>query len=654
MVDKKRMVAVAIGVSNAEDMRFLPGALNCATKFFEWAQALGYEARLVTDEDNSLPVTVDRLRDEFDAILKDPRAIHRIVIYFAGHGMIRELENGLWFLSDWKKEGLVVAYESLRRRLATFGIDQIAIFSDACRSLPKSARDLLLEERSVLALGPRDGDADLDKFVAAKDGQQTYAVPGSTEADDVCVFSGVLLEALWGTKQEAFSQVAPNNITSSSLGNYLRAEVPRAAKKYGLTLRPSVSPAFPEGDNIYFTAGLLTSAVPPFGWPPPPQGLSPEPPPPSPLTAPESFEDIVSSAPSRADRGAPRGFEESTPSAPKKARLSLLDRLRQQKLPDGFDTGAGFAVEGAAIRRLWTPETVLAEPHLNASWWKVRASDSSRLTSPAPILIEFDDGRFAATAALPDFVTGAVCDRRGVSAVVYRPSYSPAGARSAEDVIGRLERGALRADAVTGLAVRLRLEKHVDPVLGVFAAYLYDSIGDLGSIRRMAYYYVQHQQPIPYDIALLAQVHCRRDGDQSVAYVPAVPQRKPRSEEERQHSWTYEGTPAQQGIVGGAWPWLRQGWAFLADPTDSESTLIRPGLEKLSRHLGQSRFATFDNQGGNALAALFQLVPRNPHGEGGEIPAAYPVTEAVDKRPQQLRRKAGKRRLHRPKLQRLG
>ena len=251
--------------------------MNCAERFFGWGHgAGGYEAILVTDKDS--PVTVGRLRTEFEAVLSDARSIHRIVIYFAGHGMIRELESGLWFLSDWREEGVVVAYESLRQRLATFGINQVAIFSDACRSLPKSVFDLQLEERAVLALGHGQGEPDIDKFVAARDGKQAFVVPGSSESDDVCVFSGVLLEALSGTKPDAFSKFASDSITSSSLGSYLKAEVPRVAQICGLALKPTVVAAFPEGDNIYLTSRNRAVAIPPFQWPTPPGTLATEPP----------------------------------------------------------------------------------------------------------------------------------------------------------------------------------------------------------------------------------------------------------------------------------------------------------------------------------------------------------------------------------------
>ena len=61
--------------------------------------------------------------------------IHRLVFYFAGHGLIREAEGGLWLLSDWYGEQRAVAVEGLKR-LYMHNIQPISIFSDSCRSLP--------------------------------------------------------------------------------------------------------------------------------------------------------------------------------------------------------------------------------------------------------------------------------------------------------------------------------------------------------------------------------------------------------------------------------------------------------------------------------------------------------------------------------------
>src|SRR4051794_28361352 len=111
-----RMVALSIGVGDAPRLPFLPAAVNGARAFYEWATALGYQSKLVTDEAD--PVTVAGLKNELEAILKpEPSPIDRLLLYFAGHGLIREAEEGLWLLSDWRSDLRAVAVEVLKRRL---------------------------------------------------------------------------------------------------------------------------------------------------------------------------------------------------------------------------------------------------------------------------------------------------------------------------------------------------------------------------------------------------------------------------------------------------------------------------------------------------------------------------------------------------------
>src|SRR2546426_2895347 len=131
MPKPERMVAFAFAVADAKPLESLSAALNGARDFVAWASALGYETTLVTDEDERTPATGGRLPNELDAFLKtaatDP--IDRLVLYFAGHGLIQEAEEGLWLVSDWQTAGRAVAVNLLKRHLFTFPIRQISIFS---------------------------------------------------------------------------------------------------------------------------------------------------------------------------------------------------------------------------------------------------------------------------------------------------------------------------------------------------------------------------------------------------------------------------------------------------------------------------------------------------------------------------------------------
>ena len=594
MSSPTRMAALAIGVSDAPPLPFLSGAVHGARAFHEWAQAHGYESRLVTDEDE--PVTAQRVRSELEGLLPGETAIHRLLVYFAGHGVIREVEEGLWLLSDWNQELRAVAVEALRRRLDRYGVGQVAFFADACRSLPADVDTADLTPDALLGKGPAPRSPTppaVDKFIAAQDGTTTFMIPGTDPDDDRCLFSGVLLEALWGTNQKAFSALLPGKVTSRSLGAFLQAEVSQVAESYRLTLVPSWSSTFPEGDDVYFGDGpaVTPPVFPP--WPP--------------------AEDLI------ALDGAVTGAELELRDVPAAERADSLleDQLRNQELPDAFETRSGFAVDGEAVVAIWTAPDVVAEAHDRPNWLRTRQADSGALERPAPVLIELASGLFAATTALPDFIASVVATDRGVAALVYREIYSmPQVATATEDAIVQLERGGLRADDATDLAAELRHDKHADPVRGVISAYLYDSIGDVESIRRMAFFYLQHEQAIPYDIALLAQLEGeRRDDGLLWATVPAVPAREPRTEKERALGWTYSATEELAGVVGGFWPWLRQGWAFLDDPADDGSTLVLPGLIEVADDVTAARFTTLHHAGARRLADVFGL--RDSTHEGG-------------------------------------
>lgn len=607
MPGKRRMAALAIGVGDARPLQPLPAAVNAARGFYEWAQANGYEARLVTDEDE--PLTLVQLRQELLATLQIKPSgvpIHRLLLFFAGHGFIREAEEGLWLLSDWSRELRAVAVEPLKRRLYRYGIQQIGIIADACRSLSDKLDIVDLTPDAVLGRGPVENlvAPEIDRFAAAQDGEEAYAIPGDLPEEDRCLFSGLLLEGLWGKKKTAFSKILPNKVTSSSLGTYLKQEVPLLAQRYQLKLNPTVSYNFPDDDNVYFGDRPPLRPPPTFPeWRDPDSvlkgtganalGNSGTAVTGRRLTHPTGIPEMEGAEKSRLDQARRRVDSLRT-------RLEAKRVVPRSRLPVG-----GFAVESnVAVRAVWSP------PLLPAQWrgptmWQVAEADEQ-----APTLVEFDDGIFAAFAVMPQFFASIVRDAQGVSALVYSPRY---GNRywtvPSERALAEMEGGALRSDQVLDLAVNLREGKHIDPMLGVISAYLYDSIGDADNIRRMACFYVEHYQPIPYDIALLADLRCETRNGVLWAFVPAVAARKARTKAEERYSWTHEGTRATQGAVGGFWPWLRQGWAFLDDPTDHESTLILPRLTDLTSFLVPSRVTTFDQAGGLRLASLFGLVP---------------------------------------------
>ena len=631
MVEEDRKLAIVIGVAGSVPPKYLPGAINGAKAFDQWASQQGYETTLVTDAKK--PVTMQVLREKIETLLTaSPRPIFRIIVYFAGHGLIREISESLWLLSDWQEELRSVAVEPLKRRLSMYGPRQVCIISDACQSLPTNIQQADLVPDAVLGSGPKpiDFSVALDRFFATQDGEEAFMIPGADPQDDRCLFSGVLIEGLWGQPgltQSPFSQLEPDKITGRSLGTYLAAEASQRARNYGLSLTPTISPTFPEGFDDYFRkdGGLKPPTFP--AWPP--QGNltiqkagagpkvsvrvptrdhamrgtdGPARPAPGPLMERFRYEGTYPGIPERHE-------------APIEIQSTAVEQLRSQRLPVGPGQlyFSGMAVSGRELGRLWLGDGVRAKPLDVVNSWSVAELDFDHVVHATPTLIEFADGLFASSVVLPWLFSSLVRDDYGITGVLYRDIYAPVSQSiPTEEALKALEGGTLRADAAADYATQLREGKHADPILGVISAYLYDAVGDVDNIRRMASFYVLANQAIPYDIALLGGLAVSTHSAYGFqVQIPAVKARPPRTEAERTHDWTHCAVDASYGTVAGMWPWMRQGWTYLDHPSDVGSALIIPGLVDLRSSLMRSRFTTFESVAGRAAASLIGLMPHH-------------------------------------------
>jgi hypothetical protein len=203
---------------------------------------------------------------------------------------------------------------------------------------------------------------------------------------------------------------------------------------------------------------------------------------------------------------------------------------------------------------------------------------------------------------------------RGAASVIYRPVLGMVPdsdfddvSKTSEDIVAKLRAGTLTGEKALTIASRIRRFKHVNPMLGVIAAYLYDAAGDRDSIRRVAWFYPMNEQPIPFDVALLAGLKGRRDLDGSIRLnIPPVPGRQPLTDEERAHpEYFLNTTQFDEVLVAGGFPWLRQGWALL----DVAALPVHPSVVEIASHVLPTPFTTLDEYGGAKLANLLD------HGE---------------------------------------
>jgi hypothetical protein len=123
----------------------------------------------------------------------------------------------------------------------------------------------------------------------------------------------------------------------------------------------------------------------------------------------------------------------------------------------------------------------------------------------------------------------------------------------------------LNSDDIRLFTRTMRIAKHVDPMLGIIAAYLYNRIGDIDNIRRMCYYYHWHNQDVPFDIAMLAGVPLKYNSEQRcfVINVPEVKEIPQAERVENAPDFTWESTQSVNVNVAGVTPILRVGWQHI-------------------------------------------------------------------------------------------
>lgn len=98
-----RRVCLAIGISDAGGgLDYLGGAVAGARGVHEWALAMGYESLLLVDElpdGKQTRVDVDSVKQALLRLLPLGTSTDRLILYFAGHGSLAAIDNGLWLQS---------------------------------------------------------------------------------------------------------------------------------------------------------------------------------------------------------------------------------------------------------------------------------------------------------------------------------------------------------------------------------------------------------------------------------------------------------------------------------------------------------------------------------------------------------------------------
>jgi hypothetical protein len=622
-------------------MRFanLDGAAIAASAIGQWALSSSFGAdnvRIVSDEPvggKANPVTRERVQQAVDELFPaGADVVEHFILAFCGHGLTdANLDSISWLFSDslrWKYR--VIANE-FYTELLFHGIQRITLISDACREAPKDLDLMRLDGvRGIAVQGTQVESPKFDRFAACQDGQLGFMVSELNSAKPgKCIFSGVIADVLWGVEPAA---IKDGVITTATFGAYVRSRTAERAKDYHLKLNPQCF-VDPEATVLY------NKAKPPSPW----SGLQPWPPAgdaaamgtagaPAGASTDVGLESVRSNERPMLGSGLNRlelsiskeslgisdkgkellkdiGVLRTTPLATvadaRKRAAGEFRRSLDQVGPLTDPNGSNLIVVGAGAR-LWSRDPVTRAKPTSART-EFRVSSDAEGT---PILVEFANGFFTPIVPYERLYVYVQQNAAGEVLQAYGQHNSSEAFKAALTAIEDFGAGRIGPDRIDELAGRLRVDKHVDPVLGAICAYLYRAIADFDSIRRMAYFYVNNDQPVPFDIALLGAMKVTREADGTPRLqVPAVKARKQQEGKPDLPEFVTAATPVTQAWIGGRCPWLGLGWDYVGLPRPDWAALVE-GLADHTRKIHRNGFTVLPNEVGLALAESWKLQQR--------------------------------------------
>ncbi|MGW5961078.1 hypothetical protein, partial [Methylorubrum thiocyanatum] len=554
----------------------LRAAASDAEAIRDWLAAEGFEIVLLTDTKDGVRGAGRVLLEEVtDAITSfcQRGTLDQLVIYFAGHGL-QYIGSEIWLLSgapDRSNEAINLVKNIDFAR--DCGIPNVVLISDACRLIPRGGKLSRVEGVTIFpnldAVNRPRGR--VDRLLPASPNSAAFeADTGTGEDQRAGIFTTELLAAhgfpsrlvpegedieTTLVRLEPTAAGRERVIDLAGLAAYLETRVPIAAAERAIawSQQPECIVEAPPR-NKFIGRALF------------PEGAS--------LPTRAEAEAVIERL--RTRPGSRFGLEVAqTPfSAGLLADLeSTRDAVYKADRQQPLRVRTGIQISGDRIA--WAASLSSgALPH------EPRAVDMAFGAPSDTVLLQLESMNGVAVAVFEGYVASLKVVGGRLMNVSYLPFDPP------DDPVVLLNLDLLRADVVakarhgifhiaTGEAAdfarRIRTLKRIDPTLGLYAAYAYQSAGRRRSVTSVLTYMRRDLHALaPFDVALLAK--------------PPRPEAKTRGA---------PGFPDYRTDLKDALPFcpmLMQGWSFLRTRLKS----MPPRLEMLMGHLVPSLWTTFD------------------------------------------------------------
>jgi hypothetical protein len=572
----KKRAAVVIGVNKTGgSLPVLEACATGATEVAGWLGREGFDVTALIDGDGKL-VTCKMVQDAIAHYVK-PGKYHQLVIFFSGHGYWKN-ETELWLLSNAPADANeAISWIETAEYAKDCGIPNVVLISDACRTIPTTKSAVRVRGSVVFPNVDTAGTrSKVDKFMAAAVAQAAYETNLDPTGKKTSVFTHCLLRAFRNPDPDTVDKVTEDGevkfvVPNRKLGVSLQRWVPEILSSIKATYVQEPDAEVLSDNDAY----IGRAQRPPSGAHP---ELGPAPKPSANLR--EVAEVAVSKELGTGIKLSPRRLKRLE-SLAKDSGFELNVRTAGQTADiTHFETETGFVIVGASVvdaAGSMGAEVDVLEPGNMHVPGVVRVRLKGRASS---VGFRFANGRGTVLAALFGYLAHVIVENDGVVSVSYVPSrnsfrwHSYSERRVTIDRLRAVTNAAARSgvfrlpsesEAIT-FAASARIEKGIDPSLGLYASYAYSQADRRDSIDSVLDYMRSDLEVDLYDVALLA----RQPTTNAVSAWPVVP----------------------------FCPMLTQGWNLLR----SRNVTLTPVLNDAQDDLEPTLWTTFKE--GSAIAVL--------------------------------------------------
>jgi len=571
MLEDKAMIIIAVS-KYAGAYANLPGAITSARRLREWAEQSDEDCKykvLYLADDVFEKIDVQLVCQQVKEFVEN-NFIDRLVIYFAGHGIVRSAGDQFWLLTNAAndlREGINV--EAFRRGLLKYNIGtnnnnfagQLCIIGDACRNTGRDAIDFCGDPILTSTAEP-NRRIQLDRFLSTGLGDYSFQINATDSQNAYCLFSEVMLSALRGEVEEAietqFHQFSPV-VTNHKLAEYLEREVRIRATAIEVEMEPDIFTSIRPPYNFYkkLKKPLLDVTV--------------------------SYQDLQLTAAIQMtiDDSHPRSRNEQLTVVQERRKQTLLqwENLISlgnfwqylQELHDRYDdddaiplTISDFRPNFVAVPYDSTVNVdVFYNLPVNVGLYHIVAS----ALYDYPILIN-QDKQWILLPNYPNVFT--VVSHNLPGDIFFLGKTEELWDTYLSDFSNLVGGVPLRAAAARRFGDRIRTGKEKYPHRAVTAGYLYEFSNDYDNIARTAHYMADNKYSggVPFDLALLCADKirwCKKNG-RLVAFadLPAVEPSQTTDNEEYRPYYAQRGFKERKNVrLWGIAPIFSQGWNFM-------------------------------------------------------------------------------------------